>query len=95
MSNPGDFGLKEFVWFAIDPPEWFLHEHPHYALAARLGISAAGLDALSGLWLASPGSNKRVLDTTQAKAVSLLTELNGSRRQSSTTLEIRVGLAAA
>ena len=78
LSNPAAFGLKEFVWYAIDPPEWFLHEHPHHALAARLGTSAAGLDALSALWLTS--SNKRVLDTTQAKAVSLLTELNGSRR---------------
>ena len=53
LSNPAAFGLKECVWFAIDPPQWFLHEQPHHALAARLGTSAAGLDALSDLWLAS------------------------------------------
>ena len=88
LSNPSEFDLKEHVWFAIDSPQWFVEEQPQHALAARLGTSAEQLAALSGQYLASTGNNKPVLDTTQAKVATLLSELNGHRRHSSLALEM-------
>ena len=87
LSNPSDFDLKEHVWYALDAPQWFVEEQPQHALAARLGTSAEALAALSSLWLASTGNSRPVLDTTQAKVATLLSELNCHRRHSSLAFE--------
>ena len=45
MSNPECFGLKEFVWYALDAPQWWAETHKEHSLASRLGVGVDELGA--------------------------------------------------
>ena len=55
LSNPGDFALKEHVWFALDAPQPIIDMLPDITLAGRLGMDAAALQSLAESWLMESG----------------------------------------
>ena len=55
LSNPERFGLKEFVWYALDAPQWWAETHKEHSLASRLGVGVVELGGAAAQWLTTSG----------------------------------------
>ena len=85
LSNPGDFALKEHVWFALDAPQPIIDMLPDITLAGRLGMDAAALQSLAESWLTESG---QLVLGRGLRASSLASEFNGKRRHAGARLEL-------
>ena len=78
LSNPEHFGLKEFVWYAFNPPQSFAEKQPDRCLYSRLGVSAEQFELLARQWVLPDTQRAEVL---KQKDQSVRNLLLGARRR--------------